>query len=147
MTLEKDFPKAVENDLGLAFYQSGLKALKSVDRKRVQLKDSRLCFGSADIDAAMKQSQPNANRWDYVIAVDQALHFIEVHPAHTSEVSEIAKKKAWLESWLKSSQLGTLAKRKHFHWIASKNIAITKNSRQWRAAVQMGLKPETGLKI
>ncbi|MDQ7732006.1 hypothetical protein QT231_04810 [Halomonas sp. SpR1] len=75
------------------------------------------------------------------MAHDNQLHFVEVHPAHTSEVSQVKKKKEWLTEWLRDSEVGRLAADKRFHWIASGKIAITKNSKQARAAAQMGLNP------
>ena len=147
MALKTDFEAAVRQDLGEDEYKAGIQALAAVDRKRVHLSNPRQCHGSADIVNALKKSQPNARRWDYVVAVDKTLHFIEVHPAHSSEVKDMTAKKSWLDNWLKSSQLNRLSAPKQFHWVASDKVAIPKNSKQWRAAVQLGLKPVTGLKL
>jgi hypothetical protein len=92
MTVEKEFPKAIEKDLGEGAYKKGLQALKAADRALVKPGNSRLCHGSADIDSNLAAQQPQASRWDYVIAHDQVLNFVEVHPAHTSEVSQVIKK-------------------------------------------------------
>lgn len=147
MALKADFEAAVKQDLGEGEYKAGIQALVAVDRRRIQLSNPRQCHGSADIDNALKKSQPDSRRWDYVVAVDKTLHFIEVHPAHSSEVKDMAAKKSWLDNWLKNSQLNRLAAPKHYHWVASDKVAIPKGSKQWRAAVQMGLKPVTGLKL
>ena len=146
MSLQNNFPKAVDTDLGNGAYRPGLQALKAEDRDRVSLRDSRQCHGSADIDKAMARTQPNAARWDYVVAHDAALHFIEVHPAHTSAVSAMRNKKAWLKQWLGTASLGQLIPQK-FHWIASGKYAIAPGSRQSRALAQLGLTPEKRLTL
>jgi hypothetical protein len=50
MTLETDFPVAIEQDLGTGAYQKGLQALKASDRSLIKPGNTRLCQGSADID-------------------------------------------------------------------------------------------------
>ena len=146
MSLQDTFPEAVKTELGNGAYRPGLQALKAEDRKRVSLRDPRQCHGSADIDKAMARTQPNAARWDYVVAHDATLHFIEVHPAHTSSVAEMRSKKSWLQQWLGTAALGEL-KPHRFHWIASGKYAITPGSRQSRALAQLGLKPEKRLML
>ncbi len=141
MTLEKDFPKAVRTDLGEDAYKQGLQALKKEDRGRISLDVPRQCHGSGDIDSSLAAKLPQASRWDYVVAHGSQLHFVEVHPAHTSEVGQVKKKKEWLQAWLRDAQIGKLAADKRFHWVASGKVAITHNSKQARAAAQMGLKP------
>lgn len=141
MTLGKDFPTAVYKDLGKNGYKQGLQALKKEDRGRISLAESRKCHGSGDIDSSLAAKLPQESRWDYVVAHGSQLHFIEVHPAHTSEVSQVKKKKKWLQAWLRGAQIGKLEADKRFHWVASGKIAITRNSKQARAAAQMGLKP------
>ncbi len=141
MTVEKEFPKTIEKDLGEGAYKKGLQALKAADRALVKPGNSRLCHGSADIDSSLAAQQPQASRWDYVIAHDQTLNFVEVHPAHTSEVSQVIKKKEWLMAWLKTAETGKLDAPRRFHWVASGKVAITRNSKQARAAAQKGLMP------
>lgn len=146
MTLEESFHKVVESDLGSGTCRKGLQALKAEDRQRITLSHPRQCHGSADIDKAMARAHPNAARWDYVVAHDETLHFIEVHPAHTSAVSEMCNKKAWLQQWLNSADLGKLQPQK-LHWIASGKFAITPNSKQSRALTQLGFRPVSRLSL
>lgn len=141
MTLEKEFPIAVDQDLGPEAYRRGLQALKAADRSLLEPNNPRKCYGSADIDTCLARQQPQSPRWDYVVAYDETLHFIEVHPAHSSEVNAVIKKKEWLRSWLRHTELGKLKASNRFHWVSSGKIAITPNSRQMRAAVQYGLRP------
>lgn len=147
MTLGKSFPKAIEKDLGKGVYRKGLQALKAADRSLINLGNPRHCLGSADIDASLAVQQPQASRWDYVIAHEQTLHFVEVHPAYTSEVSQVIKKKEWLLAWMKNAEVGNLDVPRRFHWLASGKVAITRNSKQARAAAQMGLMPVRQLEL
>lgn len=146
MSVQDTFPEAVTEDLGNDVYCSGLQALKREDRQRVTMNNPRQCHGSADIDKAMAPSQPNAARWDYVVAHDATLHFIEVHPAHTSAVSEIRNKKIWLQQWLRTATLGQLEPQQ-FHWVASGKVAITPTSKYKRALDALGCKPERQLTL
>ena len=141
MTLKRDFPVVIKKDLGEGVCHKGLQALKNTDSQLISPRDRRLCHGSADIDSALAVQQPQASRWDYVLVYDQQLHFVEVHPAHTSEVSQVKKKKDWLMVWLANAELGKLKVKRRFHWVASGKIAITRSGKQYRAAAAMGLKP------
>ncbi|HCW88968.1 MAG TPA: hypothetical protein DHU56_02740 [Marinobacter sp.] len=123
MTLEKDFPTAIEKDLGAGAYKKGLQALKAADRSLIKPGNARRCHGSADIDSSLAARQSQASRWDYVIAHEQTLHFVEVHPAHTSEVSQVIKKKEWLMAWLTNAETGKLDAPRRFHWVASGKVA------------------------
>lgn len=145
MTLKESFKQAVGQDLGSESHQPGLQALKATERKLVQLRNPRNCHGSADIDSSLRRSYPNDHRWDYVLVHGEKLHYVEVHPAHTSEVQTIQNKQAWLKKWLKQAKLGQLKVQAQFHWIASGKVAILPGSKQARKAVMMGLEPKPRL--
>ena len=85
-----NFRKAVEDTPGYCF---GLQALENVDKSAVTLKDRRKVDGSLNIDKETKLLYPNEPRWDYAIGYDDKVFFVEVHPANTSNISEMAKKK------------------------------------------------------
>ncbi|WP_019588968.1 MULTISPECIES: hypothetical protein [unclassified Thioalkalivibrio] len=146
MSLRDEFPSDVANDLGEGVYRIGLQALEKAGRDRVGLSRSRDCHGSANIDAALVASRPNDPRWDYVVAYDETLHFIEVHPAHTSAVEEMRRKLEWLKGWLDGKALERPGS-SEFHWVASGKIAILPNSRQMRQAARMRLKPKKYLQL
>lgn len=145
MTWAASFKQAVEQDLGQGNCQPGLQALKAADRKLVQLRSPRDCHGSADIDASLQRQYPNDPRWDYVLAHAEKLHYVEVHPAYTSEVQTMQNKLVWLKQWLTQAKLGQLKAQPHFHWVASGKIAILPGSKQARKAVMMGLEPKSRL--
>lgn len=147
MTLKAMFPQAVDEDLGIGAYKQGIQALKRADRQRVSLARPRDCHGSADIDHALEQAQPESARWDYVVAHGTKLHFIEVHPAMTSNVTEMQHKRRWLDYWLKSAAIGKLEAKRCFHWIASGRVAILPTSRRARQLAESGLKPVRRLSL
>lgn len=61
-------------------------------------------------------------------------NFVEVHPANTSNVDEVVKKKKWLDVWLKTNALDLKAMMAgtSYYWIASGKVAILPNSPQAR---------------
>jgi len=69
-------------------YMPGLKAL-GANSKKIML--TAPCEGSVDIDAAIAKKYPSAYRWDYAFGYQSKIHFVEVHSAHTSEVSVVLK--------------------------------------------------------
>ncbi|MGM0553382.1 MAG: hypothetical protein ACQETK_06225 [Pseudomonadota bacterium] len=146
MSLRDEFPSDVVNELGEGVYRPGLQALENVDQGRVGLSRPRNCHGSANIDAALAASRPNEPRWDYVVAHDETLHFIEVHSAHTSAVEEMRRKLEWLMGWLEGKALER-PESSEFHWIASGKVAILPSSKQKRQAARMGLEPKKHLQL
>lgn len=78
-------------------YQAGLKALKKDHRLKIAPANPSKCEGSLDIDACTLARYPDENRWDYAVAYDSKVYFVEVHPAETGEVSTILRKLQWLK--------------------------------------------------
>ena len=72
-------------------YKTGLGALGQYKNK-INATNTRLLNGSVDIDACTTEKYPNANRWDYALAYNQKVYFVEVHSANTSEVSTVKRK-------------------------------------------------------
>ena len=88
------FRMAVEGTSDVAKgYCHGLQALENADKTAVKLKDKRKVDGSLNIDKETKYLYPNDPRWDYAVGYDDKVFFIEVHPANTSNISEMEKKK------------------------------------------------------
>lgn len=90
--------------------------------------------GSVYLDKCLKTTNPHDARWDYVIGYSEKAYFVEVHPANTSNVDEVVKKKKWLEVWLKTNALDLKAMMAGtgYYWIASGKVAILPNSPQAR---------------
>ncbi len=123
-------------------YQSGLQALGKYSQKIVVV-DTSKCEGSIDIDACTTAIYPNANRWDYALAYDSKVYFVEVHSAETSEVSVVLRKLQWLKDWLneKAPKVRELKAEQPYYWIQSGKFSILKNSPQAKTIAQSGLRP------
>jgi hypothetical protein len=141
------FQKAVSDtpDLGKHAYHAGFKALTAAHRKRIQQGEARI-LGSINLDGALCQRYPNEPRWDYGIGIQKGSKpfaiWVEVHPASTSNVSEVLSKLRWLKEWLSSraTQLHALTPpQRAYHWIATDGVHITPNSPEARQLAQAGL--------
>lgn len=115
-------------------YREGLQALESKDAGKVKPQNPRKLSGSVNLDKCLKTTNPHDARWDYVIGYREKAYFVEVHPANTSNVDEVVKKKKWLEVWLKTNALDLKAMMAGtgYYWIASGKVAILPNSPQAR---------------
>ena len=115
-------------------YREGLQALESKDAGKVKPQNPRKLSGSVYLDKCLKTTNPHDARWDYVIGYREKAYFVEVHPANTSNVDEVVKKKKWLDVWLKTNALNLKAMMAgtSYYWIASGKVAILPNSPQAR---------------
>lgn len=115
-------------------YREGLQALESKDAGKVKPQNPRKLSGSVYLDKCLKTTNPHDARWDYVIGYREKAYFVEVHPANTSNVNEVVKKKKWLDVWLKTNALDLKAMMAGtgYYWIASGKVAILPNSPQAR---------------
>ncbi|KOR37750.1 MULTISPECIES: hypothetical protein [Planktothricoides] len=134
------FTEAIKNNPLLANYlKSGLKALGS-NSSKVKPEDTKKCEGRVDIDMALQSKYPNEPRWDYAIGYDGKTHFIEVHPADTSEVQSVLNKLHWLKNFLSQDAPQLNQEPKSFHWVASSGNHILPNSSQARKLAKSGIK-------
>jgi len=143
------FKEAVESTLDIATgYKIGLIALGQYSNK-VSVRDTRLLGGSVDIDACTAAKYPDANRWDYALAHNQKIYFVEIHPAITSEVSTMLKKLRWLKNWLNdhAPEINKLKAEQPYYWVQSGKCAILKGSNQERKIAQEKLKPVACLNL
>lgn len=115
-------------------YREGLQALESKDAGKVKPQNPRKLSGSVYLDKCLKTTNPHDARWYYVIGYSEKAYFVEVHPANTSNVDEVVKKKKWLDVWLKTNALDLKAMMAGtgYYWIASGKVAILPNSPQAR---------------
>jgi hypothetical protein len=128
-------------------YRAGLQALGE-HSKRIVVSDTAKLYGSVDIDTCTQTKYPNSARWDYAIAYNDEVFFVEVHSAHTKEVAEVVKKLEWLQGWLRqhAPEIEKLkAKKNPFVWIQSKNFQIPKMTPQYRLAVSKNILPKKTL--
>ena len=139
------FREAVESTPDIANgYKAGLAAMGRY-RHRISAKKPSKIEGSVDIDTCTTAKYPNDNRWDYTIAYNGEVFFIEVHSAHTSEVKTVLRKLQWLKDWLNSQAPGLnklkASSRVPYIWIQSKNVQIPKTAPQYLQAVKAGIFP------
>jgi hypothetical protein len=136
------FRKIVESITAIRHcYQSGMQAL-GADSRKVAVNDTRWLCGSINLDDCLRQSYPDANRWDYLSCYNRKIYFIEVHPANTSEIDYMIKKIQWLWNWLKQdgADLNILIAQKNpYHWVASGKVTILRNSSQARRLSKSGI--------
>jgi hypothetical protein len=96
--------KTIENifqQFGLSFCK-GLQALDNADKAKIEPQNTSHLDGSANIDACLKKQYPESSRWDYAVAYNGAVYFIEVHPPN--EIKEVVKKLHWLKDWLSGNK-------------------------------------------
>jgi hypothetical protein len=81
--------------------RDGLRAVTSARHALFERPAAYSC--SVDLDATLREAEPNAPRWDYVAARrDGTTVGVEVHPAKASEVDTVIAKKRWAEQRLLS---------------------------------------------
>ncbi|MDP2066921.1 MAG: hypothetical protein U1E02_00445 [Hydrogenophaga sp.] len=135
------FKADVVHALGKGTFHKGLGALKQVDADRVSSARPRGLSGSADVDAALAGTLPNAHRWDYVVgkSVGKSVtaHWIEVHPASsTKNIPEVERKLAWLSGWLQGNPLSKYPK--DVVWVASGKCTYNTRSPAIKALAAKG---------
>lgn len=128
--------------------QIGLKALLKRDRAYVE-DPSGVVNTSLDIDSALKEAEPNASRWDYLLEVrheGSPIVGVEIHPAVPREVKKLIEKKQWARK----------VEAEHFndghficawYWLASGKMGLSKNSREYRLLAQNGIKIQERLRL
>lgn len=142
------FRKAIKRIKALeGCYQEGLGALRKSDKKRIRASNPRNLRGSADLDGCLKASAPRAYRWDYAIGYggkEESVHYVEVHPASTSDIAIILKKHRWLQRWLKEPQARDLADLPaEYWWVASGKVKLLPTGRQVHQLTKAKIKGPT----
>ncbi|MGQ9589560.1 MAG: hypothetical protein ACUVYA_04615 [Planctomycetota bacterium] len=136
-------------------YRRGLGALRKRDRRRVRSRDTRSLAGSVDLDEALRESQPNAERWDYGIGYregsDEHAIWVEVHAADSHHVGKVIAKARWLKRWLDDNArelLRMTRPRDGFVWVASGRVGLPQGSPEARELAEAGASfPRTELEL
>ena len=141
------FKEAVEATPNLAGrFQKGLQALRAQDRPHVEAENTRRLVGSIDVDSALQQVEPNANRWDFAIAYQhtnrdtELIYWTELHSASDSEVKVVIKKAIWLLGWLKAEGKRLAAFERDIVWISSGPTSFQLTGPQRKQMAQAGLR-------
>ena len=133
-----------------SFFQNGLKAIKRSDRSKIRVLNNSILVGSLDIDKSFKNLYPQSNRWDYLVIVNNNIegYFIEIHPAFTSEVNVMLRKRDWLKINIINSYFKNINTKKYkIIWVSSGKTKILKNSREYKKLVKENLIPINSLEI
>jgi hypothetical protein len=124
-------------------WRPGLRALRGAHRTLLDATEASLT-GSIDLDTALARQLPNDSRWDYGVGLEQSdaserVVWMEVHPAHTSNVLEVLRKLTWLKSWLRSNAGALDALPARFVWIASRGNHVRPVGREARLLSSSGI--------
>ena len=139
------FSVAVQDTPELARHlHSDLDALDRAHLSRIVVSPQKRLCGSVNIDDALRQSLPNAHRWDYAIGyrvtnkVDRTF-YAEFHRAEPGEVPNVSRKKDWLDEWIKGNAMARLEDRV-FAWVSAGPIRFPPNSPVRRVISSRGLR-------
>lgn len=110
--------------------------------------------GSVDMDAAFRQAEGKAHRWDYGLGVQrqgqqECAIWVEPHSAaSTGEVKTMLAKLDWLQAKLRLPAYADLKALTDacahqgiapYHWLATAHVAMRPGSREARMLAQRGL--------
>ncbi len=125
--------------------KEGLQAINGSERAKFKIKDTKKLKKSINIDSCLKNAYPNANRWDYLVVVDDIIegYFVEIHPANTSEVKAMIAKKSWLQKEIINNHFKSVDKSKFkIVWIATDaGIHIIPTSSEYKRLAKENLIP------
>lgn len=141
------FKEAVEATSNLAGrFQIGLQALRAQDRPHIKAEDTRKLVGSVDIDSALQEAEPNANRWDFAIVYQhtnrdaEVIYWTELHTANDSEIKVVIKKALWLRGWLKTDGRNLTEFERDIVWVSSGPTSFQLTGPQRKQMAQAGLR-------
>jgi hypothetical protein len=140
------FKEAVEKTPHLTnAWQKGLEALRAQDKPHIKAENTRRLKGSADIDKALQQHDPNSHRWDFAIGYkhtnrsQECVYWIEIHTANDSQVNLVLDKLRWLKNWLAGDGRLLNGFEREFIWVSSGATSFTLTSPQQKQFAVLGL--------
>ncbi len=125
-------------------YYQGLQALKKRSSCVAVISGcERKLTGSVDLDSAFRPSNPRESVWDYCVGIStgkaEEIHWIEIHPASTSEIPVVLKKLAWLKQWLREEGTPLRSFPSHYIWISSGKTRLSPTATQRKIIAREGL--------
>jgi hypothetical protein len=140
------FRQAVEGTPELiGAWQAGLRALREIDRKRIDTTAPRRLKGSIDIESRLQPIYPEERQWDYAVGFspagfqEEVIYWIEVHPATDGEIKVVLAKLEFLQSWLRSNGRKLDGMHRVFIWVSSGKTSFTPTSPQQKRFALLGL--------
>lgn len=119
----------------------GKQALTSVAQTAVRESKVRIA-DSLDLDGATKPLHPDKHRWDYLLGTNHSerpILAVEVHPARSSEVDVLIKKKRNAETVL-ASELTADHRVRRWLWLASGRSSFTSTGPEARRLAAAGIR-------
>jgi hypothetical protein len=142
------FKEAVEATPNLnGKWKKGLRALRAEDKRHVRIQDASEARlrGSVDIDSALRDQYPNANRWDFAIGYqhtdrrDEFIYWVEFHTGSDNQIGVVLRKLEWLKTWLRAEGWELARFEKLFVWVPSGATSFTQGSPQVKSLVTRGI--------
>jgi len=140
------FKQAVEGTPHLQdAWMRGLGALRAQDRRHIAPENPRQLKGSADVDSALRDHEPNAHRWDFAIGYRHAnrrhdcVYWVEIHTADDQQVGVVLRKLEWLRAWLAAPSNLLNRLERDFVWVSSGATLFTLGAPQLKKFAQLGL--------
>lgn len=125
----------------LAGVENGMGAFLARDRALIALKERPKIGDSLDLDAALREAFPNANRWDYVFSVPGTgkLIALEPHTARDAEISVLIAKKRHAATQLRAHLQNGYGV-SDWLWVSHGPTAFTRMEQATRRVAQAGIK-------
>lgn len=140
------FDQAVKKVPGLEkAHRPGLRALRSQDRPHIVAEDTRRLSGSVDVDSALREKYPEANRWDFAITYkhddrkDEFVYWVELHTANDSQVKVVIRKAQWLLEWLRGEGHALSGFEREVIWVSSGATSLSLSAPQTKQMAEVGL--------
>lgn len=130
-------------------WKPGLGALRTRDRGHIKPSDPRRLQGSVDVDAALREHEPNANRWDFAIGYrhtnrpKDCIYWVEIHTADDKEFDVVLRKMNWLRDWLAGDGRTLNQFESDFVWVSSGANSLTLGAPRLKQLAQLGLQQKT----
>lgn len=145
--------QCIVRGLGLdrAVIRAGKQALEANCSQALDAADGWRFDASVDLDGALQNAHANENRWDYGLelagpAGKRRLEWVEFHPACSSDVARVIKKKEWLERLLANKPACPRLDSRNLHWVATGGVHI--DMARGRMLAQAGLRmPQKRLRL
>jgi hypothetical protein len=120
--------------------QPGLGAFEKKDVKLIAEAERPRVGDSLDLDAATKDEDPEANRWDYVLSIPDLSEIlgIEPHTAKDSEISVVIAKKRHATQYLRT-HLKDRHRVARWIWVSHGTVGFSRMDRARRRLDQNGI--------